>query len=135
MVPLQYAPAFFYQLWVVHSLIEGKVLPFAYFLIPGATEEIYTRAFKILQEGIKSLPSNRKSPPGHNTRANPDDDEKDEATLAAEKEAQDKALGPSTIIMNYETAQYNAFVNTFCRVLRRGTDTQQGILTLGLDLY
>ncbi|KAJ9054132.1 hypothetical protein DSO57_1017790 [Entomophthora muscae] len=45
-------PPPFYQLWVVHSLIEGKVLPFAYFLIPGAIEEIYTRSFKILQEGI-----------------------------------------------------------------------------------
>lgn len=49
-------PKIFYQLWVVHAQLEDRVLPFAYFLLPGATEEIYTMAFQILQDGLIDLP-------------------------------------------------------------------------------
>lgn len=106
-------PKLFYQLWVVHATVESKVLPFAYFLLPGATEEIYTKAFKILQDAMKALPVPDEPTAGPSTRANPDDSQKDAETLAQEQLARDKALGPAVIIMDYETAQYNAFKEVF----------------------
>ena len=106
-------PRLFYQLWMVHGQTELGVLPLAYFLLPGADEQVYTRAFKILQNALNDLPVEDNKTPPLPTRGNPEDKNKDEATLAAEKEARLRDLEPKTIIMDFELTQYYAFTKTF----------------------
>ncbi|KAJ9055023.1 hypothetical protein DSO57_1008367 [Entomophthora muscae] len=99
-------------MWGVHAQLDYEVLPFAYFLLSGASEEIYLRASKILQKGLKAIPTEDGNNPGLLERANPDDADKDEVTLAAEEKEHDIAFGPK-VFMGYVTAQYNAFIKTF----------------------
>ena len=98
---------------MAHDQTESGVLPLAYLLLPGADKQVYTRAFKILQNSLKDLPVEDNKAPLLPTRGNPEDKDKDEATLAAEKEARLRDLGPKTIIIDFELAQYNSFTKTF----------------------
>ena len=49
-------PKIFYQLWVIHGLVQETVLPFVFFLLPGASKEIYTRALNELKKELMELP-------------------------------------------------------------------------------
>ena len=44
------SPSIFQQLWVVHGQFENKVLPMAYFLMSGATQDLYVECLTKLKE-------------------------------------------------------------------------------------
>ena len=46
-------PRMFYQLWVVHGVYQDAILPLAFFLLPGKSEEVYTKAFTLIREAIE----------------------------------------------------------------------------------
>lgn len=106
-------PRLFKQLWVLHGQFEDKAIPLVYFLLSGFSTEVYQEAFTIVRDALAELPSKKPIPATHATRGKPAEEEKDEETLAAEKEEWLSSLGPKVIIMDYEQAQYNAFKNTF----------------------
>ncbi|KAG0428716.1 hypothetical protein HPB47_024307 [Ixodes persulcatus] len=51
------APEMFYQLWVVHGLYKGRVLPLVYCLLPNKREATYKRATRMLLEAIDDATS------------------------------------------------------------------------------
>ena len=51
-------PKMFYQLWVVHGVYENAVIPFAFFLLPGKSEAVYTWAFTLLKTATQQETKN-----------------------------------------------------------------------------
>ncbi|XP_072177746.1 uncharacterized protein [Diadema setosum] len=46
----QVVPSIFFQLWTVHAVHEGRVVPLVYALLPNKTEETYSRVLRALLE-------------------------------------------------------------------------------------
>ena len=42
-------PSLFYQLYTLHGMFEGEMMPLAYFLLPRKDEETYVRMFNLLR--------------------------------------------------------------------------------------
>ena len=76
-------PSMSYHLWVVHGVYQDAILSLAFFLLPGKSEEVYTKAFTLLLEAIEFETKS--------TTWN----------------------GPEKIVLDFELAQYNAFVSVF----------------------
>ncbi|KAJ9067064.1 hypothetical protein DSO57_1003370 [Entomophthora muscae] len=94
----------FKQLWMVHAQIDIREISLAFFLFPGATKAIYTRAFSILCKELSLLsPDNnngaKKTP---HTCTNPPAADTNQATLDLEKKVRLRALGPHMCIMDFE---------------------------------
>jgi hypothetical protein len=49
------APSMFLQLWVVHGIYHGRVLPFCFFLLPDKRQETYDRAVTLLLDQIDTV--------------------------------------------------------------------------------
>ena len=73
----------FYQLWVVHGVYQDAILPLAFFLLPGKSEAVYNRAFTLLK------------------------------TATQQEIKQPTWNGPQKIVLDYELAKYNAYVEIF----------------------
>ncbi|KAJ9055448.1 hypothetical protein DSO57_1003945 [Entomophthora muscae] len=80
-----------------------------YFQNYGNYCDICLGASKILQEGLKAIPSETGKILVHQQEANPDDTDEDYIALAVKEKECDRAIGPKITTMNYEIAQYNAF--------------------------
>ncbi|KAJ9059930.1 hypothetical protein DSO57_1036410 [Entomophthora muscae] len=101
---------------MVHAQIDIWVIPLVFFLLPRATEAIYTCTFSILCQELALLPpanddESKKTPP--HTRANPPASDKDQVTLDSEEKERLRALGPCVCNMDFEPAQFNAFKQFF----------------------
>ena len=44
----QYCPKFFMQMYTIHGFQSGNYVPLVFMLLPGRSEEIYTKAFSLL---------------------------------------------------------------------------------------
>ena len=46
------APSMFCQLYTIHGLWHGQMIPLVYVLLPNKTRETYTRMFRLLQDAL-----------------------------------------------------------------------------------
>jgi hypothetical protein len=49
------APPCFYQLYTIHSVYQGLMVPFIWILLPGKSETLYTRMLRLIKEKAISL--------------------------------------------------------------------------------
>jgi hypothetical protein len=51
------SPSMFYQLWVIHGLYRGRVLPFIFCLLPNKQQQIYNRVLEQILVNIPRRPT------------------------------------------------------------------------------
>ena len=51
------SPAMFFQLWVIHGLYRGRVLPFVFCLLPDKQQQTYGRAIALVIANLPTRPT------------------------------------------------------------------------------